>query len=194
MTSLRTITVGLAIAVALAISLIGASAAFAQGPLSDLGVVVLHGTATLSGTIPAPPATGGSGTFTLTAATDACLIYSDPLEEMGPGDPIGGCTSINVTGLYTSIICGTGSVSGDATVDADDDTFYVSFTMGYVFGVGVMVVSDAASDDGDSGGVGAGIVELSNINNPGQPNECVGDTTEFQIRSAVLHTVFAHGH
>jgi hypothetical protein len=195
MKNIRSIITSLVIAAAFAISLIGASAAFAQGPLSDLGLVVFHGSATLSGTIPGgvPPQTGGGGTFRFEGDADASLIYSDPVEGLEPGDPIGFAGHIHATGTYQNVVCGTGSVSGDATVASDDDNFYVSFTIDYVAGVGVLVVNNAASDDGDTGGVGAGIVLLSNINNAGQPDECTGDTTGFQVEAAVTHTVFEGG-
>jgi hypothetical protein len=48
----RVLIARVACAAALALNLIGAGAASAQGPLSDAGVLVFHGHAGLNGTIP----------------------------------------------------------------------------------------------------------------------------------------------
>jgi hypothetical protein len=186
---------GIAAAVAFAISLIGASAASAQ-TVSDAGVLVFHGGATLGGTIPGgvPPATGGSGSFSFEGDADASLVISDIDDAPEPGDPVGFVGHIHATGSYQNIVCGTGNASGDATVGTDDGNVYAHFQIVFVAGVGVLLVDTLSTDDGDVGAplpeTGAGVVLLSNINNPGQPDECTGDTTGFQINGAASLVAF----
>jgi len=197
MKSIRSLIVGLVIAAAFAISLIGASAASAQIPTpSDAGVLVFHGGATLGGTIPGgvPPATGGSGSFSFEGDADASLVISDIDDAPEPGDPVGFVGHIHATGSYQNIVCGTGNASGDATVGTDDGNVYAHFQIVFVAGVGVLLVDTLSTDDGDVGAplpeTGAGVVLLSNINNPGQPDECTGDTTGFQINGAASLVAF----
>jgi hypothetical protein len=102
---------------------------------------------------------------------------------------VGSCTTIYATGTYQNIVCGTANASGTATLTTDDGNLYFSFVFRVqAASVGVMEVTQAASDDGDADGLGIGVVVLSNINN-GQPAECTGDTTGFDLNGVVAATV-----
>jgi hypothetical protein len=186
----RSIVVRLVAAAVFAVSLIGASAASAQTELlpGDAGVVVFTGEATNT-TIPAPPATGGSGTFSFSGQAAGCTWLSLP-DDLGEFatlfNEVGSCTTIRASGTFGNIICGTGTASGRATLSTSEGYLYFDFTIAFVHGVGVLVASNASTrnpfetNDNDTGGGGAAIAVLSNVND-NQPPQCTGPTSGFQV-------------
>jgi hypothetical protein len=101
---------------------------------------VLNGKTTSLTPIPAPPATGGSGSFTFTGSGNC----------VGPDGLRSG--SLSASGSYSNIVCGTGTATGTASTPIGTFGFKITFANG----AGVLQIT--------SGGTGGGSVDIAPSN------------------------------
>jgi len=112
---------------------------------------------------------GGGGTFSFSTGAPLGCTAVDPDDGV-----VASCT-INASGSFTNIVCGTGSASGTATIsDPSDGGVTVTFSITFVAGVGVLTGSA-------QGGPVAGAV-LITANSP--QTDGVHCTNGFTVNSA----------
>lgn len=118
----------------------------------------LTGTTTsLTPPIPAPPKTGGSGSFAFSGT--ATCVNGAKVQNVG----------ISSSGTYKSTVCGTGSASGTASFTGGPSP--INYTITFVAGQGSLKVT--------SGGKGNGAVSITPSNTGG----CVtAPVTGFTVR------------
>ena len=136
---------------------------------------------------------GGSGTYNFTA--NSCTGVS--LDEIPPdvSEIAAPCTlPTGSQGSFSSIVCGTGTVTGNPTtiVEGTSDTYTVPYNIVFAMGVGVLT-STNATEAGDSGsGVAVGVVIIipSGLQAPsvGAPGEGLC-TNGFTVIAAVASNV-----
>ena len=68
--------------------------------------------------------------------------------------------SIDSTGTYSNVICGTGVMSGTATITDSVENITASYTITFADGVGLLLIGSASDSDGHRG-TGAGVALLS---------------------------------
>lgn len=117
------------------------------------------------------PLVGGSGTFSFNS--NLCEMVSPPDGSAVSVGEAGAC-SLTAFGTYTSIVCGTGTASGTATLNGPDGTETGNFTITFVNGQGT-VTGNVAEPDGD--GTLSGTVEIS----PSSPQAPPGCTNGFSV-------------
>jgi hypothetical protein len=149
------------------------------------------------------PIVGGSGGYTFTGNCLAGVSTEDVPPALG-GDPDGplpevfvqgvigaGCT-INSTGRYINVVCGTGAAFGAATIaEGGSDTYNINYTIVFVGTVGVLVgTGTEGPDDGDPGlpvEPVVGVVQLSaGVADLALPGDCV---TAFNVLGAAATTL-----
>ena len=121
-------------------------------------VCSLTGKTTSLTPIPAPPKTGGGGTFSF-SGTATCL--------KGAARQVVG---VSANGTYTNLVCGTGTANGVATFTGGPSP--ISFKVNFVLGVGSLTVN--------GGGKGSGVVDIVPANATGCITKPV---TGFTIRA-----------
>lgn len=121
-------------------------------------VCSLNGKTTSLTPIPAPPKTGGGGSFAFSGSA-TCL--------KGAARQVVG---VNASGTYTNLICGTGSAQGTASFSGGPSP--INFKVSFVGGLGSLTVN--------GGGKGNGVVSIVPTNGTGCINKPV---TGFQIRA-----------
>jgi len=184
------------------IGAIGTAAIVAVGALAasgthasaqSAGVVVFSGTTSsvtcANGTLPAVgcpgngiPYAGGGGTYAFTTGTllgqgvgpKICI-------EAGSGGANTSCT-INSTGAYVNVVCGTGLASGSATVTGTPNITISSYDIAFVAGVGVLAGTTTPL------GAVAGVVDITPADTGGTPptGPCVHN---FNVLGAAVAAV-----
>jgi hypothetical protein len=161
--------------------LVGSSATpvSAQVVVGDVDVVTFSGTAVAS---PAIPLIGGDGTYTFSTSSNGiggtpgqCLGASADTDialgtTSGDAD-IAPCT-ITSSGTYHSIVCGTGTAGGTATITEGgdgvagnknpSDVYDVTYSIQFVAGIGVLTGNATERGDVEASPV-VGIVALDPV-------------------------------
>jgi hypothetical protein len=135
--------------------------------------------------LPAVDLVGGSGTFSYSSAAtaEACEVISDG-EETPPVPEAGAC-SISGHGSYTSIVCGTGALTG--TINSiKEDQGLGSFSAVFVLGIGVLTGTfnevGTADDPADGADSLLGVFVLGPSAPPSRPDDvldCAEGFTAF---------------
>jgi hypothetical protein len=123
----------------------------------------LKGKTTSLTPIPAPPKTGGSGSFAFSGSA-TCLKGSKTLN-----------VGVSSSGTYTNLICGTGTAVGTASFSGGPAP--ISYKVQFTFGVGYLTVN--------GGGKGEGIADIAPSNTGGCVNKAV---TGFTINAVTSIT------
>jgi hypothetical protein len=147
------------------------------------------------------PIVGGSGFFAFNSTVCAGLSgvgLADPDGILGVVDAEVGSCSITANGVYSNIVCGTGTATGNATVaegvgllaNAPSDVYNAGFDILFVAGVGV--VTGSATESADEGGEPpapvVGVVVLGPSTKGAVPppgGECV---TAFSVTGVIATT------
>ena len=108
----------------------------------------INGSTTSLTPIPAPPATGGSGTYT----------FSGPATCVVNGALQSGTVTVS-DGAYQNTVCGTGTATGTADFAGGITVNPLGFKIQFVAGVGVIQAT--------SGGTGGGVVDITPSNTGG---------------------------
>jgi hypothetical protein len=167
-----------------AILSLGTSVAQAEGPAEVL-TTTFSGTTGFNGVLPAippPPAgRGQTGTYTFagnvpgtlpSGSAGACLL----VDPTAPTETTACSGTITSAGTYQNLVCGTGTVDGDATVSgtpAAESPFKVVYDIDFVAGVGVLEIRSGSHADG-TGALGGGYVLLTQL--PGENCATTGAT------------------
>lgn len=150
--------------------------AHAQG----VGVIAFQGNTTSLTAVPwAGTPASPSYTFNTHVVANVSLCAELAADVDGDGSPEAGQCSINSSGTYTNIVCGTGTATGTAAVSGPEG-YGINYTITFVAGLGVLLGSGADTDGGASG-TDVGIVDIApNTDNHAVPppptsNACVTD-------------------
>ncbi len=106
---------------------------------------------------------GGSGTYAF--STTSCEMVSVP--------DVGSC-HLNSNGVYSNIVCGTGTMSGTAFLTGPDGGESMSYTITMVDGSG-QLQGTMAADDGNA--IVTGTVDMA-VTGSQAPSACV---TQFEL-------------
>jgi hypothetical protein len=94
-----------------------------------------------------------------------------------PGEA-GNCTIGPIHGIYSNVVCGTGTAGGTVEItESDGSTDTYSFSIVFAAGQGVIVVN-GGSDDGTE--IGAGVVDILPSG-----GDCVNGVTQFRFTAVV---------
>lgn len=124
------------------------------------------------------PFVGGTGTYSF--ASSACELASGTAVADDEGPHLSGC-ALSSTGAYTNVVCGTGTLGGQADISTPtdaDDTMTVDYNGTAVTGIVVAtgtVVSPPQGDDFGNSAVGMFMMVPTGTSGDG------GCTTQFSV-------------
>lgn len=126
---------------------------------------------------------GGCGTLQFTSTS--CALVSDP----NGASPEAGLCSIAETGAYSSMVCGTYSLTGSFSLASSPEGASASFTTTVVAGIGVMTgtLTDASGDGaGDTEPFsGVMLVHFNQVSGP-LPDGAADCSNEIDVENAMV--------
>jgi len=158
----------------------GAQALAVQGTVTGVNVQLVGGSGSYAFNYGSAPVTGAP----------LCQVVAEVgTDDLGP--EVAGSCSLNASGTYANIICGTGTTGGGALNGASDTATlsgepeggtFTTISYGITFVASVGVVLGTATGGEDSGTLG-GVVQIT----PASGN-CVSGVTSFTATLAVVST------
>jgi hypothetical protein len=159
------------------VSLWGTVGVTAQELPAGFDAAVFTGAA--GGITPPVQTVGGTGTYSFSGS---CTVAVGDSEVGGAPEVPSSCT-ITSTGSFTNVVCGTGLVTGSATINEgapDPSTISANYTIVFVGSVGVVVSTSVTESDSPPPAAAAGVVQIL----PTTGN-CVTPVSQFAV-SGVL--------